>query len=287
MVTPNRRRDAVAAVRDEFGVSQRHACRIVGQHRSTQRLARPVPDDDEVVLRKWLRQFAIDRPRWGWRRAHAELRREGFRVNHKRVRRLWRDEGLQVPQRRKKARLAGIGTHVGAMSPIAPDAIWAADFQFDRTIDGRQVKMLNIIDEFTREALVIHIDHHIGADAVVAILDRLALQRRAPAFVRFDNGPEFVAHAVADWARQVGTDTIFIDPGSPWQNAWIESFNGRFRDEHLNLWQFDSLLEAQVLSEDWRIDYNTRRPHSALDNLTPTAFHQAWTNRFSLQPNPA
>jgi putative transposase len=285
MVTPDRRRQAVVLLQDEFGVSQRRACRVVGQHRSTQRLAPPAPANEEVRLRQWLRAFASRRPRWGWRRAADGLRREGWAVNHKRVRRLWRDEGLQVPQRRRKQRLTGIGTHVGAMCPIAPDALWACDFQFDRTIAGRQVKLLNIIDEYTREALAIVVDHTIGADDVVAVLDRLAWQRGGPpAFIRFDNGPEFVAHAVADWARECGTATVFIDPGSPWQNAWIESFNGRLRDELLNGWQFDSLLEAQVLTEDWRVDYNTNRPHSSLNGLTPTEFATAWTTRHQPQP---
>lgn len=145
--------------------------------------------------------------------------------------------------------------------------------------------MLNVIDEYTRECPAIAIGHSIGADDVVAVLDRLSAERGGPPrFVRFDNGPEFVAHAVADWCRLAGTRTIFIDPGSPWQNAWIESFNGRLRDELLNLWQFDSLLEAQVIIEDWRIDYNHTRPHSAHGDLTPVEFAQAWTNK---QPQPA
>ena len=207
-------------------------------------------------------------------------------MNDKRVRRLWRDEGLQVPTKRRKGRLAGVGTHVGAMCPIAPNALWAMDFQFDHTIDGRQVKMLNVIDEHTREALAIRVEHNIGADGVVEVLDRLAVERgQAPAFVRFDNGPEFVAYAVADWCALNGTSTVFIDPGSPWQNAWIESFNGRLRDELLNLWQFDSLLEAQVIIGDWRIDYNNNRPHAAHGDLTPNQFARAWT--INQQPQPA
>jgi putative transposase len=259
---------------------------VVGQHRSTQRLEPPEPSDDEQRLREWLRAFARRRPRWGWRRAAKGLRRTGWTVNNKRVRRLWRDEGLQVPTKSRKGRLVGIGTHVGAMCPIAPNALWALDFQFDHTIDGRQVKMLNVIDEFTREALAIRVDHHIGADEVVAVLDRLAIERgRAPGFVRFDHGPEFVAYAVADWCALNGTETVFIDPGSPWQNAWIESFNGRLRDELLNLWQFDSFLEAQVIIGDWRIDYNNNRPHSAHGDLTPSEFAQART--INQQPQPA
>lgn len=160
---------------------------------------------------------------------------------------------------------------------IPPGILWALDFQFDVTIDGRTIQLLNVIDEFTRECPAIVVARSIDADAVVALLERLTRQRGAPGFVRFDNGPEFIAHAVADWCRFNDVDTVFIDPGSPWQNAWIESFNGRLRDELLNSWQFDSLLEAQVIIEDWRIDYNEHRPHTAHGDLTPSEFAQAWT----------
>ena len=250
---------------------------MVGQHRSTQRLDEPVIADDEARLREFLRDFARRRPRWGWRRAATDARRAGWQVNDKRVRRLWRDEGLKVPYKRRKKRLTGTGAHVGAMCPIRPNALWAMDFQFDVTVDGRTLKLLNVIDEYTRECPAIVVDRSIDADAVVATLDRLVAARGAPAYVRFDNGPEFIAHAVADWCRFNDVATVFIDPGSPWQNAWIESFNGRLRDELLNSWQFDSLLEARVIIEDWRIDYNVNRPHSAHGNLTPNEFARAWT----------
>ena len=151
------------------------------------------------------------------------------------------------------------------------------DFQFDSTADVRSIKMLNVIDEFTREALAIEVDRSIDADGVVDVLDRLALTQGAPHYVRFDNGPEFVAHAVSDWCRFNSAGSLFIDPGSPWQNAWIESFNGRLRDELLNSWRFDSLLEARVIIEDWRCDYNTNRPHSAHGELTPSEFALQWT----------
>jgi putative transposase len=236
-------------------------------------------------LRAFLRAFSKERPRWGWRRAAKALRRAGWRVNNKRVQRLWRDEGLKVPYRKPKLPMRGIGTRVGAMSLIAPNALWALDFQFDTTEDNRTLKLLNVIDEFTRECPAIVVDRSIDADRVVATLDRLVVERGAPAFVRFDNGPEFIAHAVADWCRFNGVGSLFIDPGSPWQNAWIESFNGRLRDELLNAWRFDSLLEAKVLIEDWRIDYNLNRPHSAHGDLTPSEFAQAWIDRH--QPVPA
>jgi putative transposase len=159
------------------------------------------------------------------------------------------------------------------------------DFQFDTTVDGRTLKLLNIVDEFTREALDIVVDRSIDADQVVATLDRLkALTGRAPTYVRFDHGPEFIAAAVADWCRFNGTNTVFIDPGSPWQNAWIESLNGRLRDELLNGWHFDSLLEAQVLIEDWRHDYNTNRPHTAHGDLTPTEFALTWNTNQQTNP---
>ena len=264
-------------------MSERRACMVVGLHRSTMRLGPPPITTEEAELRAWLRTFSTERPRWGWPRAAKMARRAGWQVNDKRIRRLWREEGLRVPQRRRKKRLSGVGVGVvvavavGAMSPIRPNVIWAMDFQFDTTADGRTMKMLNVIDEFTREALAIDVDRGIDADGVVDVLDRLVLTHGAPHYVRFDNGPEFVAHAVHDWCRFNSAGSLFIDPGSPWQNAWIESFNGRLRDELLNSWRFDSLLEARVIIEGWRCDYNANRPHSAHGELTPTEFARQWT----------
>ena len=266
-----------------FGVSERRACRVVGQPRSTQRLPAPVPSDDELALRAFLRDFSRRRPRWGWRRAAVAAREAGWRVNNKRIHRLWRDEGLRVPYRKKKRPLRGIGAAVGAFSPIRPNVVWALDFQFDQTRNGRMLKLLNVIDEYTRECLAIDVDRSIDADGVVRCLERLAAERGAPAYVRFDHGPEFIAYAVSDWCRFNGTGTVFIDPGSPWQNAWVESFNGRLRDEFLNGQVFDTLLEAQVLLEDWRIDYNMARPHSAHGWLTPAEFAETWLNQNQLQ----
>ncbi|WP_087072559.1 IS3 family transposase [Mycobacterium dioxanotrophicus] len=277
LLTPNRKRRAATMLRERFGVSQRRACTVVGLHRSTMRLTPSPIASEEAELRAWLRRFSIDRPRWGWRRAAKMARRAGWKINNKRIRRLWREEGLRVPQRRRKKRLTGIGVAVGAMSPIRPNVIWAMDFQFDTTADGRTIKMLNVIDEFTREALAIEVARSIDADGVVEVLDRLALVHGAPVYVRFDNGPEFVAHAVADWCRFNSARSLFIDPGSPWQNAFVESFNGRLRDELLNSWRFDSLLEARVIIEDWRRDYNANRPHSAHGELTPAEFALQWS----------
>jgi putative transposase len=275
ILTPNSRRRVVIRLGVEFGVSERRACALVGQSRSTQRLPEVVSDVEET-LRAFLRDFAVRHPRWGWRRAHDALKEAGWRVNHKRVQRLWRDEGLKVPYRKKKKRLTGTGVVVGAMRPIAPNVIWAMDFQFDQTSDARNLKLLNIIDEFTRENLAIDVARSITADDVVDRLDQLMLERGAPCYIKMDNGPEFVAHAIADWCRFSGAGAYFIDPGSPWQNGWIESFNARLRDEFLNSHQFDSLLEAQVLLADWREEYNLERTHSALGRLTPTKFAEVW-----------
>ena len=272
----------MVALREQFGVSERRACAVVGQPRSTQRLPAPVPTDEELALRAFLRAFSVQRPRWGWRRAATAARKAGWRVNNKRIHRLWRAEGLRVPYRKKKRPLRGIGVSVGAMCPIRPNVVWAMDFQFDQTADGRMLKLLNVIDEYTRECLAIVVERSIDADGVVACLEQITADRGAPAYVRFDNGPEFIAYAVADWCRFNGTQTVFIDPGSPWQNAWVESFNGRLRDEHLNGQRFDSLLEAKVFTEDWRIDYNINRPHSAHGWLTPVEFVEAWLNQQQL-----
>jgi putative transposase len=261
---------------ESFGVTERRACRVVGQHRSTQRLEVVLPDDDEQELRRWLVQFATDHPRWGWKRAYQHRRREGHRVNPKRVQRLWRLEGLKVPYRKRKKPLRGLGVHVGAMSPIRPNAIWAMDFQFDETRDGKQLKLLNIQDIFTRECLAVKTARSITADDVTRLLDGLVAQHGVPAYLRCDNGPEFCAFAIVDWCRFNDSATTFIDPGSPWQNGHIESFNSRLRDEFLNGQLFESLLEAQVLLEHWRREYNHQRLHSSLCYLTPVEFKELW-----------
>jgi putative transposase len=272
MVTPDRRRRAVVVLQDRFGVSQRRACRVVGQHRSTQRHPRrPVPPDD-MKLRRRLRRFARRHPRLGWRKAHTVVRREGWVVNHKKLRRLWREEGLRrpPPSKNKKRRPGGLdGTLVTAEYP---NHVWGLDFEFDETADLRRLKLLNIVDEHTREALAMDVGRSITGDVVVATLERLVYQRGAPLHVRMDNGPELIAWILRDWCRLRGLGTIYIEPGSPWENPWIESFNGRVRDELLNITEFGSLIEARVLIEDWRNEYNTWRPHSSLGGLTPAEY---------------
>jgi len=272
MVTPDRRRRAVVVLVDRFGVSERRACRVVGQHRSTQRRPpRPEPVADEK-LRRRLRHFARRHPRLGWRKAYAVLRREGWTVNHKKIQRLWREEGLRrpPPRKNKKRRL---GSSDGILLRAEyPNHVWALDFQFDETSDQRRLKLLNIVDEHTREALAMEVDRSTGADAVVGCLERLVAERGAPEHLRMDNGPELIAWALRDWCRLSGLGTVYIEPGSPWENPWIESFNGRARDELLNIEEFGSLTEARIVIEDWRNEYNTWRPHSSLGGLTPAEY---------------
>lgn len=259
-------------LRDRLGVSERWACRVVGQHRSTERYE-PRRADDDAALRAELRQFSKDRPRWGYRRAHHHLRQQGWDVNRKRVGRLWREEGLRVPQHKRKRRRLGESTSPDRrLVAEHPNHVWTFDFQADQTADGRVLRFCNIVDEFTREALVMHVARSIDADTVVALLEGLVAERGAPEHLRMDNGPEMTAHALKDWCESAGTQTVYIDPGSPWQNPYVESFHSRVRDELLDIEEFSCLAEARVLTEDWREDYNHRRPHSSLGMLTPAAF---------------
>lgn len=260
-----------------LGLSQRRACQIVGQHRSTQR-HRPEDPDPDRDLRRKLRAFARHHPRWGYRRAHAVLRREGHHLNRKKVQRLWREEGLRVPPRRHKRPRLGISTTpADRLSATHPNHVWALDYQFDVTSTGRIIKILHITDEYTRESLSDLVAHSIDADATVATLDRIVARRGGhPDFIRCDNGPELTANALRDWCRFTGAGTSYIEPGSPWQNPWVESFGSRMRDELLAIEQFDTLLEARVLVADWQEEYNTYRPHSALGMLTPSEFADRW-----------
>ena len=206
-------------LRDRLGVSERWACRVVGQHRSTQR-HEPVRATDDAALRAELRKFSRERPRWGYRRAHHRLRELGWGVNRKRVQRIWREEGLRVPQRKRKRRRLGESTvPAERLRADRPGQVWAFDFQFDQTADGRALKLLNVVDECTREALVMLVERSIDADTVVAALEQLVGERGAPELLRCDNGPEMTAHALKGWCVLSKTGTAFIEPGSPWQSC--------------------------------------------------------------------
>ena len=283
-MSPDRRRRAVQVLGERFGCSQRRACRVVGHSRSSQRRPPAPVVEIERVLRARLRQISAEHPRWGWRKAHAIARNEGLVINRKRTQRLWRDEGLKRPARTRKKRRLGEGRNQ-RMRAQRPDHMWALDFQTDLTVDGRQVRFLNIIDEYTREALATRPFRSCTSDQLCAVLDDIITSTgRTPTHIRMDNGTEMTAHAMTDWCRFTGVDPSFIDPASPWQNGTCESFNGRFRDEFLTTEQFGSMLEVQVLAEDWRIEYNTYRPHGSLDFLTPEAYRQQWTHQESATP---
>jgi putative transposase len=260
-------------LQDRLGLSERRACRYVGQHRSTQRHEPQVACDD-AALRAELRQISRRRPRWGYRRAHQLLLEQGWRVNRKRTQRVWREEGLRVPVRRRKRQRLGESTvPAERLRAERPDHVWALDYQFDQTADGRLLKLLNVVDEFTREALAIECRRRIDADRTVIVLDRLVAERKtAPAFIRCDNGPELTANALRDWCRFSKAGSAYIEPGAPWQNPYVESFGFRLRDELLGVELFSCLAEAQVVIEDWRQDYNDHRPHSALGMMTPSTF---------------
>ena len=237
---------------DRLGLSERRACRFAGQNRSTQRYCPQVAEDDRA-LRRALRELSEDRPRWGYRRAHGHLLTEGWSVNRKRVQRIWREEGLRVPAKANKRRRLGVSTAASdRLKAEYPNHVWALDYQHDATEDGRGLKFLNVVDEFTREALAIEVERSIDAEETVAVLKRLAVVRGAPANIRADNGPELTAAVLREWCRSGRTATAYIEPGSPWQNPYVESFNSRLRDELLNVEVFTCLAEAKVLAEDWR-----------------------------------
>ena len=208
--------------------------------------------------------------RYGYRRITAMLRREGWRVNHKRVERLWRREGLKVPAKQPKRRRLWLndGSCV-RLRPQHRDHVWSYDFVYARTHDGRPLRMLTLIDEFTRECLAIDVERRLTSEQVLERLSDLFVRRGVPQYIRSDNGPEFTALKVREWLERVDVQTLFIEPGSPWENGYIESFNGKLRDELLNGEIFETLLEAKVLIERWRVEYNTIRPHSSLGYSPP------------------
>ena len=224
-------------------------------------------------LIKAMREFAMSEPRSGYRTVTKLLRREGWQVNYKRVHRLWKQEGLKVPSEPAKKRARGNSDgSTQLLAAEAVDHVWSYDFVFDQTEDGSRLKWLPILDEFSRDLMSLEVARSMTAEDVIDQLDVLVEQRGVPQFIRSDNGPEFVAKAVRKWIKERGFKTIFIAPGSPWQNAYSESFNSRFRDEFLNVELFTSLLEAKVLGEEHRYKYNHQRPHSSLGDLTPAEF---------------
>ena len=249
---------------DVIASRERRACRVLGQSRSTQCREPHVADDEPRLVRRMI-TLAMQYGRYGYCRITALLRSEGWVVNHKRTERPWRREGLKVPRRQpKRGRLWLVDGSCVRLRPQRRDHVWSYDFVFSRTHDGRPLRMLTLIDEFTRECLAIDVARRLTSENVLEHLSDLFIQRGTPEFIRSDNGPEFTYHRVRDWLGHVGVRTLFIEPASPWENGFIESFNGKLRDELLNVELFDTLLEARVLIERWRKHYNTIRPHSSL-----------------------
>jgi transposase InsO family protein len=248
---------------------------VIAQARSTQRFHGRKRERDAVLAAE-LRRISAAHPRAGYRMATALLRRAGMEINAKRVQRLWRQEGLKVPRRqRKRQRLGKSENGTQRLQAERVNHVWSYDFVFDQTADGRRLKWLPICDEFSRELVALEVERRMEARDVIRILDAAVIERGGPPqYIRSDNGPEFIALAVREWIERRGFATLYIKPGSPWQNAYSESFNSRFRDEFLNRELFSGLVEAKVLGKDYRRDYNARRPHSSLDYQTPAEFAQ-------------
>jgi len=250
-------------------VSERRACRVLGQSRTSQRYG-PKVAGDEDTLTACIVELASQYGRYGYRRITALLRADGWQVNHKRVQRIWRQAGLKVPQRQpKRGRLWLNDGSCVRLRPEHRNHVWTYDFVFDRTHNGRPLKMLTVVDEYSRESLAIEVGRRLTSKDVIRVLAGLMLRHGIPEHIRSDNGPEFVAKAVREWLARLGTETLFIEPGSPWENGYIESFNGKLRDELLNGEIFYTLTEARVLIEGWRRHYNRVRPHSSLGYRPP------------------
>ena len=269
MISPARRRQAVEQVKEALSVSERRACRVIGQPRSTQRYQAQAADDEEMLTKR-ITELASKYGRYGYRRVTSMLRNDGWMVNHKRVERIWRREGLKVPQKQpKRSRLWLNDGSIVRLKPEFAKHVWSYDFMHDRTHNGVPFRMLNVIDEYTRECLAIRVARRLTQKDVIDVLYDLFCQSGVPVHIRSDNGSEFTARRVRNWLEKLSVKPLYIEPGSPWENGYIESFNGKLRDELLAGEIFYSLKEAQVLIEMWRKHYNTIRPHSSLDYQPP------------------
>jgi len=253
----------------KFNISELRTCKALEQPRSTQRRKKIVKSDEEL-LRMSIVKMACDYGRYGYRRITALLNQDGWRVNHKRVERIWREEGLKVPKKQpKRKRLWLNDGSVVRLKPMHKNHVWSYDFVHERTSDGRAIRMLTVIDEFTRECLAIHVGRQMDSNEVLYKLSELFIEHGIPENIRSDNGPEFIAERLRKWLFNLCVNTAFIEPGSPWENGYIESFNGKLRDELLNGEIFDTIFEAKVIIENWREHYNKIRPHSSLKFRPP------------------
>ena len=255
-------------VKGKLGVSERRVCQVIDQPRSTQR-NHPIVRDGEAYLSAEIIRLAGKYGRYGYRRITALLKQEGFRVNHKRVERIWRQESLKVPKKQpKRGRLWFNDGSCIRLRPTHQNHVWSYDFVSDRTHDGRAIKMLTVIDEFSRECLAVT-ERSLKSDDVLECLAELFIRTGAPEYIRSENGSEFTARVIRQWLKSLGVRTLFIEPGSPWENGYHESFNGKLRDELLKGELFSTVKEAKVLVEKWRLEYNMFRPHSSLNYRPP------------------
>lgn len=280
MVSAPGRRKQVAHARKRWRVSLRRACALLDVARSGATYASKREVADAPVVAK-MRELAKQFPRYGYRMIRDILSNQGEPMSVERAHRLWKTAGLQVPRKRPRKRVAS--RRPRAKASTGPNQVWAIDFVFDTCADGRQLKCLTVIDEWTRESLAIDVASSIRASRVVDVLARLVSVRGAPRYLRSDNGPEFVSRALVNWMTREGIEVAFIDPGKPWQNGTNESFNGRFRDECLSMEWFRSRREAKAIIETWRRHYNDVRPHSSLAGLTPSEFRRKYTDSESRQ----
>jgi putative transposase len=263
----------VEHLQQRFEVSERRACRVAGQPRSSQRYVSMKVGKDAALAERIV-ALSTENPRYGYRRVWALLGREGWAVNKKRVQRLWREAGLKVPANKahKRRRLGTSENGCKRRRAEYIDHVWSYDFAMDATEDGRRLKVMPIVDEYSRECLALEAERSITAEGVVEILNRLFTERGEPACIRSDNGPEFIAEAIQRWLAASGVETLYIEPGAPWENAYSETFISRLRDELLDREVFANVKEAKVLAKDYRDHYNHHRPHGALGYLTPAEF---------------
>ncbi len=274
---PAQRKEIVQQIIAQYDFSERRACTLIGLNRRTYRRSTSVEVD--ATIRQRMRELAQERPRFGSPRLHVMLRREGLVINHKRTERLYREEGLSLRGRRRKKRPSHL--RVVLPMPQGPDQHWAMDFVSDALSNGRRVRMLTVIDVWNRECVRIEVDHSLTGSRVARVLEQLRQSGRCPGVIQVDNGPEFISKALDAWAHQCGVKLQFIRPGKPIENAYIESFNGRLREECLNQHAFRSLQEARERIEIWRTDYNSVRPHSALGQMAPDQFRELHHNENS------
>ena len=250
------------------GMSERRACGHLGADRSSVRYDSRPEDPVSGLVREELRKLSMRHRRYGTPRMTALLRRRGMSVNHKRVERIWGEEGLPLSRRRPRRRFRGLGG-TRPQPATRPNEVWSYDFVHDRTVAGDKLKLLTVVDEYTRECLEIRVERQMDSRHVLETLDELITERGVPRYTRSDNGPEFVSKRLTDWLQGRGVEPVFIEPGSPWENGYMESFNGKLRDECLNEEIFWSRAEAQVVTDWWREVYNLERPHSSLGFKTP------------------